>query len=86
MLEPPVAHALGQVEHGFADALLEARVKARLLGELGKVAFKIRVDATSGVVTLSGTVPDGDRRRLATSIARSMSGVKEVRDLLTPEK
>ncbi|MGD1147164.1 MAG: BON domain-containing protein [Thermoanaerobaculaceae bacterium] len=82
-LEPPVAHALGKVEHGVADALLEARVKALLLSELGKVAFKVGVDANNGVVTLSGTVPDADRRKLATAVVRSTSGVKEVRDLMT---
>lgn len=82
-LEPPVAHVLGKVERGFADVLLEARVKVRLLSELGKVAFEVEVDAASGVVTLKGTVPDADRRKLATGIVRSTSGVKEVRDQLT---
>jgi hyperosmotically inducible periplasmic protein len=81
--EPPVAHVLGKLERSFADALLDARVKARLLAELGKVAFDIEVDATQGVVTLSGAVPDADRRRLAAGIARTTSGVKEVRDQLT---
>jgi len=81
--EPPVAHVLGKVERSFADALLDARVKARLLAELGKVAFDIEVDATQGVVTLSGAVPDADRRRLAVGIARTTSGVKEVRDQFT---
>ncbi|MBZ5588448.1 MAG: BON domain-containing protein [Acidobacteriia bacterium] len=82
-LEPPVAHILGKVERGFADVLLEARVKVRLLSELGKVAFEVEVDAARGVVTLKGTVPDADRRKLATGIVRSTSGVKEVRDQLT---
>ena len=81
--EPPVAHALGKVEHTVADALLEARVKARLLGEMGKVAFKVGVDATGGVVTLSGAVPDADRRRVAVRVARETSGVKELLDHLT---
>ncbi len=85
-LEPPVAHALGKVENGVTDALLEARLKIRLLGELGKVAFKIGVDAKSGAVTLSGTVPDADRQKLAIGIVRSTSGVKEVRDLLTVQQ
>lgn len=85
-LEPPVAHVLGKVERGFADALLEARVKARLLAELGKVAFEIEVDATRSVVTVSGTVPDADRRKLAAEIVRATSGVKEVRDQLTVQQ
>jgi hyperosmotically inducible protein len=85
-VEPPVAHVLGRVEHTVADALLEARVKGRLLGELGKVAFRIGVDATSGVVTLSGTVPDAERQKVAAGVAKATSGVKEVRDQLTVQK
>jgi osmotically-inducible protein OsmY len=37
-------------------------------------------------VTLSGTVPDADRQKLAIGIVRSTSGVKEVRDLLTVQQ
>lgn len=81
--EPPVARVVGKVERGVADALLDARVKTRLLEELGKVAFKIDVDASDGVVSLSGTVPDVARQRLALSIARSTAGVKEIHDRLT---
>ena len=86
VVEPPVAHVLGKVERAFADVLLEAKVKARLLADLGKVAFEIEVSASSGVVTLSGTVPDADRRRLATRIVRSTSGVKELRDQLSVQR
>jgi len=82
-VEPPVAHVLGKVERSLGDALLEARVKARLLSELGKVAFDVEVSCAGGVVTLAGTVPDADRHRVATGVARSTSGVKEVRDRLT---
>jgi len=84
--EPPVAHVLGAVERTLADALLDAQVKTRLLTELGKVAFEVWVDARQGVVTLSGTVPDADRRRLAVAIATATSGVREVRDQLTVAK
>jgi osmotically-inducible protein OsmY len=84
--EPPVARVVGKVERGVSDALLDARVKTRLLEELGKVAFKVEVDSSDGVVSLSGTVPDAPRQRLAVSIARSTSGVKEVHDLLTVER
>ncbi len=80
--EPPVARALGKVEHGVTDALTEARVKTNLLVDLGKAAFKVGVDASGGVVTLSGTVPDAERRKLAVRAAGGTSGVKEVRDRL----
>jgi len=79
---PPVTKFVGKVEHGFGDALLEAKVKGRLLEELGKTAFKIDVDAADGVVSLTGTVPDGARRDLAVRTARATDGVKELHDLL----
>ena len=78
-----VARVVGKVERGVSDALLDARIKTRLLEELGKVAFAVEVDSSDGVVSLSGTVPDAPRQRLAVSVARSTSGVKEVHDLLT---
>ncbi len=82
LLEPPVARTMSKVEHGVADALLETHVKMRLIGELGTVAFKIGVTASRGVVTLSGTVPDAERRRVAVRIAGATTDVKEVRDQL----
>ncbi|MDD5563220.1 MAG: BON domain-containing protein [Thermoanaerobaculaceae bacterium] len=81
--EPPVARVVGSVERTVADALLDARVKARLLEQLGKVAFRIDVDAAEGVVTISGTVPDAARRRLAVRVVTGTTGVTAVRDLLT---
>ena len=82
VLEPPIAHALGKAERAVTNALLEAKVKARLLEELGKVAFDIEVGATDGIVSLSGTVPDSARGKLAVKIAKATPGVKEVHDLL----
>ena len=79
---PATATFVGKVERGFDDALLQAKVKGKLLEELGKPAFKIEVGATDGVVSLSGTVPDEARRALAVKFARQTSGVKELHDLL----
>jgi hyperosmotically inducible protein len=73
---------MDKVEREVADAVLEGKVKTGLLEELGKVAFDIEVEATDGVVSLSGTVPDAARRDLAVKIARKTSGVKELHDLL----
>jgi osmotically-inducible protein OsmY len=80
--EAPIARAFGEAEHAVADALLETKVKVRLLEQLGKVAFDIEVEATDGVVSLSGTVPDAARRDLAGKIAKGTGGVKELHDLL----
>jgi osmotically-inducible protein OsmY len=79
---PPEARAVGKVESEVADAMLEAKVKTKLLEELGKIAFDIEVEATDGVVSLSGTVPDGARRDLALKITKGTTGVRELHDLL----
>lgn len=78
----PLARAVDKAEKEVADALLETRVKARLLDQMGRSGFAIEVEATDGVLSLSGQVPDADRRALATRIAREVSGVREVHDLL----
>ncbi len=78
----PVAKAVDKVEREVADGLLEARVKAKLLEEVGKVAFDVEVEATDGVVSLSGTVPDASRRELAVAAAKRTKGVRELHDLL----
>jgi hyperosmotically inducible protein len=80
--EPPVARVVGKVEREVADAVLEGKVKTGLLEELGKVAFDIEVEATDGVVSLTGTVPDSAREKLAVKIAKGTPGVKELHDLL----
>jgi len=80
--EPPIARVVGKVEREVADAVLEGKVKTALLEELGKVAFDIEVEATDGVVSLSGTVPDTAREKLAVKVAKGTPGVRELHDLL----
>lgn len=64
------------------DAALETRVNIKLLGELGRHALGLEVEATEGVVSLRGTVPDRERKRVALKATRSVSGVEKVIDLL----
>lgn len=71
-----------KAEHGVDDGLLEVRIKSRLIGELGRSAFKIEVEAHGGLVNLSGGVPDQARRDLAIKLAERVDGVKKVIDLL----
>lgn len=73
-----VDHAGMEVE----DAVLEARVGKNLLAEIGRYAFDLEVECSDGVVSLRGTVPDEERRRIALRAAESTSGVKKVVDLL----
>ncbi|HEY2295959.1 MAG TPA: BON domain-containing protein [Thermoanaerobaculia bacterium] len=76
---PPPAHT---VEQEMADAHLEMRVKKQLNGEIGKYAKQIEVEATDGVVSLRGTVPDANRKKLALDTAGKTEGVKRVIDLI----
>jgi len=80
--EGALGRGLAEAEQRVADQLLEARVKLRLLGELGKTALSMEVEASSGVVVLAGTVPDETRKKLARSLVESTPGVREVHDLL----
>ena len=65
-----------------SDALLETKIKSKLLAKTGVRAFKVEVEASSGVVSLSGTVHDRTLHDKVLHIARETEGVKEVHDLL----
>ncbi|MGE5236926.1 MAG: BON domain-containing protein [Acidobacteriota bacterium] len=77
-----VSTFVGRAEGEVVDALTEARVKARLIEQLGRAAFAVEVEASEGVVSLSGKVPDTTRRTLAVEVATRTSGVARVIDLL----
>lgn len=78
----PVARAVGRAENEVGDAILEMRVGRNLLGEIGRYALDLEVEATDGVVSLRGTLPDRERKSLALRVARETSGVRRVVDLL----
>lgn len=66
----------------MADAKLESKVKHRLHDEIGKKAKQLEVEATDGVVSLRGTLPDASRKELALATAGKTEGVKRVIDLI----
>lgn len=74
--------AVGNAEREINDAVLEMRVGKNLLGEIGRYALDLEIEATDGVVSLRGTLPDRDRKSLALRVARDTSGVEKVVDLL----
>ncbi|MGH9379165.1 MAG: BON domain-containing protein [Thermoanaerobaculia bacterium] len=78
----PAGAGLDTAERELRDALLEVRVQTRLVRELGQVGFRVEVEATDGVVSLRGPVPDEACKDLAQDSARAVSGVHEVHDLL----
>lgn len=74
--------AADHVDLEVQDATLEARVKKNLLAELGRYAFEMEVEASGGVVSLRGTLPDQERKTIALRAAEETAGVKKVIDLL----
>lgn len=80
--DTPVARAVGDAEHEVADAVLESEVKLRLFDTLGLKAFRIEVEATEGAVSLRGTVPSEEHRKIAVKTARETGGVDTLVDLL----
>jgi hyperosmotically inducible periplasmic protein len=84
--EPPesttVGRAVGHTEREVDDAILEMRVEKNLLGEIGRYALDLEVEATEGVVSLRGPLPDPERKSLALKTAQQTAGVKQVIDLL----
>lgn len=74
--------AVDKADSEAQDAALELRVGQRLLGEIGRYAMDLEVEATDGVVSLRGKVPDEERRRLALRTAEQTPGVQKVINLL----
>jgi osmotically-inducible protein OsmY len=64
------------------DATLTTKVKAALAADPQTKAHQINVAAASGVVQLSGFVNSASAKSAATEAARSVEGVKSVRNEL----
>jgi osmotically-inducible protein OsmY len=77
-----VGKAVGHTEREVDDAVLEMRVGKNLLSEIGRYALDLEVEASDGVVSLRGSLPDRERKSLALRAAEGTSGVKKVVDLL----
>lgn len=67
------------------DAALVTAVTAKLAADDDVAASNIDVDAQDGVVTLSGTVKTSAARQEAERLARSVDGVRNVRNELKVE-
>jgi hyperosmotically inducible protein len=61
-----------------ADARITAAIKAKLLQEPGLSAFKIHVECTQGVVTLSGAVSNHEQIAKVVKLALDTEGVQKV--------
>lgn len=82
IIDKQVDRAIDKAQGAVADAMLETRVKTRLIEEMGKAAFAVEVEAAGGAVSLSGAVPDEIRRALAVQTAQRTEGVTKVTDSL----
>jgi osmotically-inducible protein OsmY len=64
------------------DAVVTAKVKARLVDDEVTKASQIEVATFKGVVQLSGSVDSEEARSRAVELAKNVGGVKDVKDSL----
>jgi len=62
------------------DATITTRVKTRFATDSDVSAMRIKVDTDKGVVRLSGFAKTHTEKQKAIELARSVPGVKDVRD------
>jgi len=69
-------------ERELKDARLESSGKIALYKAIGSSARKIEIEAADGAVSLRGTVPDAERKKVALDTIGKMKDVKKVIDLI----
>jgi osmotically-inducible protein OsmY len=94
--QPSAAHqptasqpaASGQQSSGEAvdDAVVTAKVKAKLVDDDVTKAYQIEVETFKGTVQLSGSVDSEEARMRATELAKDVGGVKDVKNSLQVRK
>lgn len=62
------------------DSVITAKVKASILDQPTLKVFEIKVETFKGVVQLNGVVSSPEAMSKATDVARSIPGVKSVRN------
>lgn len=65
------------------DSILTAKVKAALIESSDTKAHQINVETNQGVVQLSGFVDNAAAKTAASSVAKSVTGVKDVKNELS---
>jgi hyperosmotically inducible protein len=65
------------------DSILTAKVKTALIGSSSTKAHQINVETHQGVVQLSGFVDNAAAKSAATDVAKSVTGVKDVKNELS---
>ena len=82
-LPPAVEKRAEQVGEVLDDAGITAKVKTALIAEPGLSGLAIDVDTAHNIVTLSGAVASDAARADAERVAKSVGGVKDVKNNLT---
>jgi hyperosmotically inducible periplasmic protein len=82
-LAAPLNIACGKtVGQAIDDTTITTRVKTAMLNDPQVGGLRIDVDTFKGAVTLSGRVKSAGEREQAIKLARTVSGVTEVKDAL----
>jgi hyperosmotically inducible periplasmic protein len=81
--QTPAGRTAGQV---VDDAAITTKVKAKLLEDSIMSGFAISVQTFEGDVTLTGAVTSQEIRKRATMLAKSVSGVRNVNNLIKVKK
>jgi len=74
------------VREGISDTTITTKVKASLLDQKKLSSMHIHVRTRDGVVRLTGSVPTATERRMATEVARGVTGVTSVENHLGVHK
>ena len=73
----------GSIQRQAMDAWIVARIKLTYLAAAEGPTRNVRVTATNGLVTLSGSVPNERAHREALAVAKDTRGATAVIDLLS---
>jgi osmotically-inducible protein OsmY len=82
-LPPAVEKRTEQMGAVLDDAGITAKVKTALIAEPGLSGLAIDVDTSANIVSLHGSVASDAARANAERVAKSVSGVKDVKNNLT---
>lgn len=72
-----------QAGQSIDDAAITTTIKAKLVADDELKAIDINVDTDGGIVTLTGAAPSATAVERATTIARGVDGVSNVKNQLT---
>lgn len=78
----PAASSESTAGESIDDAVVTAKVKAKLVDDEVTKAYQINVETFKGTVQLSGSVDSAEARSRATELARDVGGVKDVKNSL----